>query len=156
MIAYVEDTSARGLQFDPECEPDCTCCPYNVEPRMILEIADCERSICLEFDVDTAAGRANSQHKLDTLIAALRVFRAGVVAEFEPFDRRERELAELKEKGEPGDAAQAALPLAAWGRSSMGRAPRLHRGRAGSNPAVSTSVWGRSMRFGDCTRSGSW
>jgi hypothetical protein len=35
-------------------------------------------------------------HKLDTLISALRVFRAGVEAEFEHYDRRERELWELR------------------------------------------------------------
>ena len=64
---------------------------------MILEITDCNDRIALEFDVDTEAGRANSLHKLDTLIAALRVFREGVVAEFEPYDLREREVAAREE-----------------------------------------------------------
>ena len=64
---------------------------------MILEIADCNDRICLEFDIDSEAGRANSLHKLDTLLAALRVFREGVVAEFEPYDQRERELAEQRD-----------------------------------------------------------
>jgi len=62
---------------------------------MILELADCRDRINLEFDVDSEAGRANSLHKLDTLITALRIFRDGVVAEFEPYDRRQRELDEL-------------------------------------------------------------
>ena len=44
------------------------------------------------FDVDSEARRANSLHKVDTLIAALRVFRRGLVAEFAEYDRREREL----------------------------------------------------------------
>ena len=44
---------------------------------MILEIADCDDRINLEFDIDSEARRANSLHKLDTLLAALRVFRAG-------------------------------------------------------------------------------
>jgi hypothetical protein len=88
VLAYVEDTSACGLRSDPDCSDDCDCCPYNFEPRMILEIAGTE----LEFDVDTEAGRVNSLHKLDTLIAALRVFREGIVAEFAEYDRREREL----------------------------------------------------------------
>ena len=48
---------------------------------MILEIADCELA-----------------HKLDTLIAALRVFRTDVEEEFGPHERRERELKELKEE----------------------------------------------------------
>jgi hypothetical protein len=59
---------------------------------MILEIADCSDRIQLEFDVDSEAGRVNSLHKLDTLIAALRVFREGIVAEFAEYDRRKREL----------------------------------------------------------------
>ena len=64
---------------------------------MILEIADCNRWIGLEFDVDSETGRANSLHKLDTLLAALRVFREGLVAEFEPYDQRERELAQQRD-----------------------------------------------------------
>ena len=56
-----------------------------------------QRRIGLEFDVDSEAGRANSLHKLDTLLAALRVFREGIVAEFEPYDQRERELAEQRD-----------------------------------------------------------
>ena len=41
--------------------------PANFEPQMALEIADCDRTIRLEFDVDTWEGRENSLHKLDTL-----------------------------------------------------------------------------------------
>ena len=95
VIAYVEDTRERGLRYECD-EDDCQSCPYNFEPRIILEIADWNNRIDLEFDVDTEAGRANSLHKLDTLLAALRVFREGVVAEFEQYDKRERELAELR------------------------------------------------------------
>jgi hypothetical protein len=62
---------------------------------MILQIADCSDRVDLEFDVDSEAGRANSLHKLDTLISALRVFRAGIVAEFDEFDRRQHELEQL-------------------------------------------------------------
>jgi hypothetical protein len=92
IVAYVEDTSGRGLQRHPDCDDDCTRCPFNFEPRIILEIADCSDRIDLEFDLDSEAGRVNSLHKLDTLIAAIRVFRKGLVAEFEQYDRREREL----------------------------------------------------------------
>ena len=63
---------------------------------MILEIADCSRRVNLEFDVDSEQARANSLHKLDTLISALRVFRAGIAEEFGQYERRERELKELK------------------------------------------------------------
>ena len=94
IVAYVENTADRGLRSCGDC--DCDDCPYNFEPRMILEIADCTDRIELEFDVDSEAGRANSLHKLDTLIATLRVFRSGIVEEFGEYDRRERELEQLR------------------------------------------------------------
>jgi hypothetical protein len=98
VLAYVEDTSERGLIRASGCDDEsCTRCPHNFEPRMILELADCTNRIELEFDVDSEAGRTNSLHKLDTLVAALRVFRQGVVAEFEPYDRRQRELDALRD-----------------------------------------------------------
>jgi len=98
VLAYVEDTSERGLVRHNDCDDEtCTRCPYNFEPRMILELADCSNRIQLEFDVDSESGRANSLHKLDTLLAALRVFRQGIVDEFEPYDRRQRELDALRD-----------------------------------------------------------
>ena len=97
VVAYVEDTSDCGPRRNPDCDGDCDKCPYNFEPRMILEIADCNDRTSLEFDVDSEAGRANSLHKLDTLLAALRVFREGVLADFEPYDQREGELAEQRD-----------------------------------------------------------
>ena len=42
-----------------------------------------------------ARGRANSLHKLETLIAALQVFRAALEDEFEPYDERARRLEAL-------------------------------------------------------------
>ena len=63
---------------------------------MILEIADCAERIALEFEVRSERRRANSLHKLGTLIAALRVFRKGLEEEFAEYDRREQELKELK------------------------------------------------------------
>ncbi len=98
VVAYVEDTSDCGPRHDPYCDGDCSHCPANFEPRMIVEIADCNRRVNLEFDLDSDEARANSLHKLDTLIAALRVFRAGVEEEFGHYERRERELKERKEE----------------------------------------------------------
>ena len=93
VVAYLEDTRERGLQRDRGCDDaECTKCPSNFEPRMFLELADCNDRITLEFDLDSTAGRENSLHKLDTLLAALRVFREGLVEEFEPYDRRQREF----------------------------------------------------------------
>ena len=112
VYVYVEDTSERGLQHGEYCEPGCLCgCVENYEPRMKLEISDCDRRISLRFDVDSEGYRENSLHKLDTLIAALRVFREALVKEFEPYDERARALRELKERLEdvqdepPGGAA---------------------------------------------------
>jgi hypothetical protein len=96
VMAFVEDTSECGPRPLPWCEDDCPDCPENFEPRMILEIADCAERIELEFEVRSERRRANSLHKLDTLIAALRVFRKGLEEEFAEYDRRERELKELK------------------------------------------------------------
>jgi hypothetical protein len=91
VVAYVEDTTGCGPRPRRDYYDDCTD-PANFEPRTILEIADCNDRISLEFDVDSEAGRENSLHKLDTLIASLRVFRSGIEAEFAEYDRREREL----------------------------------------------------------------
>jgi hypothetical protein len=98
VLAYVEDTSERGLLRENDCDdPTCKRCPYNFEPRMILELADCSNRIELEFDIDSEAARMNSLHKVDTLLAALRVFRKGLVDEFEPYDRRQRKLNTLRD-----------------------------------------------------------
>jgi len=92
VVAYVEDTSNRHPYRGEWCADDCDDCPHNFEPRMVLEIADCNRAINLELDLASEFERANSLHKLDTLIAALRVFRSGFVEEFDEYDRRVREL----------------------------------------------------------------
>ena len=97
VYVYVEDTSDREPRRGPYCTDECTCCPENFEPQMSLEIADCSRHVSLEFDVDTLEGRSNSLHKLDTLIAALQVFRAALEEEFEPYDERARQLDALTE-----------------------------------------------------------
>ncbi len=68
--AYVEDTSELPGEYDRR--------PLNYDVRLELEIADCARRIALEFDIRTAGERMNSFHKVDTLIAALQAFRAGM------------------------------------------------------------------------------
>ena len=95
---YVEDTSERDLLAQGQwCDDESTCCPHNFEPMLVLNVADCNEAISLEFDVDTPEGRENSLHKLDTLEIAIRVFRDALVAEFEPYDRREQTLESLRE-----------------------------------------------------------
>ena len=67
---YVEDTSNRKRRRLPA-------------PRLKLRIADCVNEINLEFSVESADQRENSLHKIETLIAALERFRAGLAAEAE-------------------------------------------------------------------------
>ena len=71
----------------------------NPEPVAELEIKDCSRSITLEFDWDSAAGRRNSLHKVDTLIRALERFREGLVEEQRLYVARERTIGQLERKG---------------------------------------------------------
>jgi hypothetical protein len=69
VYTYVEDTSERGLVRANGCDdPQCTRCPHNFEPEMILELTDCCGRVELEFDLDSEEGRANSLHKIDTLL----------------------------------------------------------------------------------------
>jgi hypothetical protein len=89
VYVYVEDTSTRP-RHQADCADDCDKC-QNFEPFTTLEIADCSRRIELEFEIDSQEARENALHKLDTLVSALRLFREGLVAEFEPYDVRERE-----------------------------------------------------------------
>jgi len=76
---FVEDTSSRKLRRG-----------RLPSPRLRLRIADCANQINLEFSVDSAELRENSLFKIETLIAALERFRAGLVAEAELRAGRER------------------------------------------------------------------
>ena len=66
-----------------------------LQPRMILEIADCQSRINLEFEVDSQLDVENSVHKLDTLIEALAEFRAGLLEEVDLYRVRESEVDRL-------------------------------------------------------------
>ena len=59
-------------------------------PRTKLWISSCVNRIDLEFAVDTPELRENSRHKIDTLITALELFRAGLIEESELREARER------------------------------------------------------------------
>lgn len=64
---YVEDSTDRSTD-------------RYFSPRTILEIADCDKRV--SFDMDWSEfGMKNNLHKVDTLIAGLRAFRSGLVAE---------------------------------------------------------------------------
>jgi hypothetical protein len=97
ILAFVEDTSECGPRHLEDCDDDRPGCPDNFEPKAIIELlGDGMFMTTLEFEVRSERRRANSLHKLDTLIAALKVFRKGLVEEFAEYDRREKELEELK------------------------------------------------------------
>jgi hypothetical protein len=76
---FVEDTSERKLRRR-----------RLPSPRLKLRIADCVNEIHLEFSVDSYEARENSLHKIETLIATLERFRAGLTAEAELRAWRER------------------------------------------------------------------
>ena len=76
---FVEDTSVHKLRRR-----------RLPAPRLKLRIADCVNEIHLEFSVDSHEARENSLHKIETLIAALERFRAGLAAEAELRAQRER------------------------------------------------------------------
>jgi hypothetical protein len=67
---FVEDTSNRRLRRR-----------RLPSPRLKLRIADCVNEIHLDFSVDSPELRENALCKIETLIAALERFRAGLVAE---------------------------------------------------------------------------
>jgi hypothetical protein len=77
--AFVEDTSGRRVRRR-----------RIPSPRLKLRITDCDNAIHLEFSVDSAAERENSLHKIDTLIASLERFGAGLEAEAALRVERER------------------------------------------------------------------
>jgi hypothetical protein len=70
---YVEDTSNRRRLRRRRLP----------SPRLKLRIADCVNRVNLEFSVDTPDLRENALYKIETLIAALERFRAGLAAEAE-------------------------------------------------------------------------
>lgn len=85
--AFVEDTSAHRIRRRRV-----------PSPRLKLRITDCTNQIHLEFSVDSAESRANSLHKIETLIASLERFHAGLRAEAELRATRENGSRARKEK----------------------------------------------------------
>lgn len=90
IVTYVEDTTERGLERSEH-----TGNQYSPHPRMLVEIADCDSRISLEFDISSPHHRMNSFHKIQTLIDAFEAFKAGMAEESTLYKRRERELSEV-------------------------------------------------------------
>jgi hypothetical protein len=95
VIAYVEDTSSREITKDHDVLGPEGRRYVNPWPRIILEIADCSNRTNLEFELDTELRAENSLHKIDTLLAALTEFRAGLVDEARLYRERESEVERL-------------------------------------------------------------
>jgi len=73
---FVENTSAQRCRHRPP------------SPHLKLRSSDCSNRIELEFAVESAELRANSLHKIDTLLGALARFRDGLAAEIELYASR--------------------------------------------------------------------
>lgn len=54
---------------------------YALQPNITCKITDCENSVNIEFDVNTASQLENSLHKVDAMIEALTSMREGFVIE---------------------------------------------------------------------------
>ena len=93
VVAYVEDTSERALERKRDGRV------FNLEPRLILEIADCTERINLEFEVQSALARKNAFHKIDALIEALVSFRAGLADECRLYREREAAVRTANQRG---------------------------------------------------------
>src|SRR6478672_5591449 len=74
--AFVEDTTGRRWRRKPP------------EPKVCLRVSDCANTIALWFEVDSPQRRANSLHKIDTLLGALTRFRDALDAECELYAHR--------------------------------------------------------------------
>jgi hypothetical protein len=85
VCAFVEDTSNRKRRRG-----------RLPSPRLKLRITDCTNQINLELSVDSPEARENSLHKIETLIAALERFQAGLVAEAGLRARRESPRKEVR------------------------------------------------------------
>lgn len=73
----------------------------NPQPRIILEIADCSERINLEFEVTSELDVENSLHKVDTLVAALAEFRAGLLEEARLYRERDPEVERANRSSRP-------------------------------------------------------
>jgi hypothetical protein len=107
--AFVEDTSGRKLRRR-----------RLPSPRLKLQITGCTNQIHLEFSVDSPELRENSLHKVDTLIASLERFRAGLAAEARLRAVRENPRKEVR------DVVPEAFPNASS--AAVGADPGLRAG----------------------------
>jgi hypothetical protein len=85
IVAEIEDTSRWKAGKNAEDEK---LERWNARPHMVLQIADCTRSVSFDFDIADADARANDLYKVNTMIDALVGFRDGLIAEQERYVER--------------------------------------------------------------------
>lgn len=92
IVAEVEDSSrwpvgkdgdGRDLDLDPDKR-------WTLQPRTILQISNCDRSIAFAFDWNTAAQRRSGLVKIDKMVEALQALRAGLEEEHVRYAERVR------------------------------------------------------------------
>lgn len=54
---------------------------YDISPRATCKITDCDGSVSIQIDVDSANELENSLHKIDVIVDALLAMRPGLIAE---------------------------------------------------------------------------
>jgi hypothetical protein len=94
IVAEIEDTSTwkKGTGYDGKKLE-----PYSdIEPRVILQIANCDRSIVFNCSMDTEQEQENTLHKVMALIAALTEFRDGLLIEFPRYNERAAKVKGIK------------------------------------------------------------
>lgn len=93
--ALLNDPGHHGLAaviaeiVDSESEYPDGDTPRWYTPAYTFQIADCDRHIALEIDLETTEDRRNTLKKLDRLISTLEKFREGVRVEADRAARRE-------------------------------------------------------------------
>ena len=102
IVAEVEDTrewkDGHYSAMDQPLDPDPHAAKHELVPEVCFQISDCDRSIGFELDWIDEAGRANSLHKLDTLIDTLTEFRAAVIEEQRLYADRKAALPEAPDE----------------------------------------------------------
>lgn len=91
IVAEVEDTrewkagEVRGRPIGTDADGEevtkLSDLRWELAPESTLQIANCDRSITFEIDWQTEGERANTLHKLDTMIEVLSDFREAVADE---------------------------------------------------------------------------
>jgi hypothetical protein len=89
IVAEVEDTS----EWQPgENRGGSSLNRWDIEPRCVLQIANCDRSIAFEIEWQTEEERRHSLDKVDTMIESLTAFRRGLKIEQRRYAKRRKEV----------------------------------------------------------------